>query len=132
MRKCCVEGCNCETANNARFCSKHMTGIEFKCSSCGKTITIKPRNYEPKKEYFCRSCSSRNRIIKYNKSEEAKKVRSKNMHNYNASEIGIKNREKGLETMHKNYTGSTKHISQITNLGLKFGPMKNKKTANND
>lgn len=113
-------GCSEEAVAWSVSCKKHRPSpkpsspyINCYCAECGAKIKVKSKNYEVDKKFYCRRCSSKLRIIEYNKTGPAREVRHNNMINYNNSDIGKKNREKGLKKIHEVYTGSTKHIQQI-------------------
>jgi len=131
-KKCKVLECSNNAVKGSDFCEEHKTFIISYCSGCGAKIKLKSRNYEPDGKFYCRSCSSKMRIIEYNKSEASTQVRHMNMVRYNNSEAGKKNREKGLKAIHSSYTGSPKHIQQIRALGLRTVQNKKNKDSNSE
>ena len=122
--KCKVFECQCQADKNSLFCKEHKVLIPSICSGCGNQIMIKPKYYKEDEKYYCRSCSSKIRISEFNKTDRAREIRLHNAKTYNMSEKGKMNREKGLKIIHENYTGSEKHINQVRNLGLIYGPKK--------
>ena len=112
--------------NSSLYCEEHIHGIKTKCPDCNQEVIVRPSHYDENKLYYCLECNGRKRAIENNNSPKGKARILNNFKRYRESDKAIENRKNAIKEMQKTYIGSTKHLKQIKELGLKYGPMKYK------